>query len=64
MGACLALGMLFLTMAIGPTNWSWIVVAIFIDGFATHLLHVRDRTWLAFNVFHLMIYWGSVVTSH
>ena len=63
-GACLAIIMLFVTMAIGATNWGWIVLAIFLDGFATQLLHVRDRTWLAFNVFHLMVYWGSAVTSY
>ena len=64
LGGCCALLWLCITISISPTSWSWIVVAIFLDGFCTHLLHVRDRTWLSFNVFHLMLYWGAILTSY
>mgnify|MGYP005693861629 CR=1 FL=1 len=63
-GASCALIWLCITMGISPTNWSWLLVAVFLDGFGTHLVHVRDRTWLAFNVFHLMLYWSAVITSY
>jgi len=62
-GAMLALTSLMFTILISY-NLVFCIVAIFIDGFCVHILHVRDRTWLAFNVFHLMIYWGSLITSH